>query len=207
MIKAVLFDVGGVIVEPGDQLNEFVKIFKPQDKQKFLSVLESNLGPLRKGIISETEYWRKVCTTFELDPEIVPNNAWTIRYLEMAPIRNEVVDLIRQLRKQYRIILISNTIMPHVKINTTRGLFKNFDDVLNSSEVHLTKDSDAIFRLALARNDLNAKECIFIDDEEKYIRVAESLGIKGILFNNMTQLKKELISLNDAIIQISHNSE
>ena len=89
-------------------------------------------------------------------------------------------------------ILISNTIKAHVEVNKKRGLFDNFDDVLNSNEVHLSKNTPEIFKLALKRNQLDAKECVFIDDIQRFVEIAESLGCKGILFKNVRQLKNEL---------------
>lgn len=114
------------------------------------------------------------------------------RYEETTRIKPAVIELIKNLRKKYKMILISNTIKPHVWVNRRRGLFENFDDVLNSNEVHLSKDTPEIFKLALKRNQLEAKECVFIDDIQKFVEIAESLGIKGILFKNISQLKNEL---------------
>ncbi|MEW6610516.1 MAG: HAD family phosphatase [Patescibacteria group bacterium] len=195
MIKAIMFDAGGVIIEQGDQLDEFAKIFKPKDKQEFWKKINHFAGLLCKGEISESEYWKRLAESEGVNPDIIPQKLWTKGYEETTKVNKDVIDLIKRLHKTYKMILISNTIKPHVDINKKRGLFENFDDVLNSNEIHLSKDTPEIFQLALNRNQLNAEECIFIDDIQKFVDIANSLGIKGILFKDIYQLKKELVSL------------
>lgn len=194
-IKAIIFDAGGVIIEQHNQLDEFAKIFKPSDKQLFWKKIKHYVGPLHKGEISEKEYWKRIANSENIDPKIIPQNLWTKNYEKTTKINKSVVDLIKNLRKNYKTILISNTIKPHVIVNRKRKLFENFDDVLNSNEVHLLKDASEIFKFALERDKLDAQECVFIDDIQKFIKIANSIGIRGILFKNINQLKKELVSL------------
>jgi putative hydrolase of the HAD superfamily len=192
MIKAIIFDAGGVVIEQGKQLDEFAKIFKPKNKQEFWEKINHLVGPLCKGEISENEYWRRLAESENVDPRIIPANLWMKGYEETTRIKPSAIELIKNLRKKHKIILISNTIKPHVQVNRRRGLFGNFDDVLNSNEVHLSKDTAEIFKLALKRNQLDAKECVFIDDIQRFVKIAGSIGIKGILFKNVSQLKNEL---------------
>ncbi|NTU69886.1 HAD family phosphatase, partial [bacterium] len=42
---------------------------------------------------------------------------------------------------------------------------------------------------------INPEETIFIDDREKNVKVAQSLGIKGIIFKNKNQLIKDFNNL------------
>lgn len=192
MIKTIIFDAGGVVIEQGKQLDEFAKIFKPKNKKEFWKKINHFVGPLCTEEISESEYWRRIAESENVDPKIIPSNLWIKGYEETTRVNPSVVKLIKSLRKKYKMILISNTIKPHVDINRKRGLFENFDDVLNSNEVHLSKDTPEIFKLALKRNQLDANECVFIDDIQRFVKIAKSLGIKCILFKNVGQLKNEL---------------
>ncbi|MDD4877669.1 MAG: HAD family phosphatase [Candidatus Nanoarchaeia archaeon] len=195
MIKAMLFDAGGVIVKTGNQISMFARIFRPKNKQKLWEKINHYNGPLCAGKMSEKEYWRIIAKSEGIDPGKIPDNLWAKNYEKTTKIDPKMVSLLKRLRKRYKTILISNTIKPHVIINKKRGLFDNFDDVINSNEVHLSKDTKAIFKLALKRNHLKAKECIFIDDIQKFVDIAKSAGIHGIRFRNVRQLKKELSRL------------
>ncbi|MBU2638889.1 MAG: HAD family phosphatase [Nanoarchaeota archaeon] len=195
MIKAILFDAGGVIIKSGNQINIFAKIFRAKNKHKLWEKINHYVGPLCAGKMSEKEYWKIIAKSEGIDPKNIPDNLWAKNYGKTTKIDHKMMALIKSLRKQYKTILISNTIRPHVIINKKRGLFDNFDDVINSNEVHLSKDTKSIFQLALKRNHLKAEECIFIDDIQKFVDIAKSAGIPGICFRNVSQLKKELSRL------------
>ena len=49
-----------------------------------------------------------------------------------------------------------------------------------------------IFKLALKKAKAKPEECIYIDDRAVHVETAESLGMKGIVFESPQQLKKEL---------------
>ncbi len=55
-----------------------------------------------------------------------------------------------------------------------------FKDVVVSAHERLVKPDPAIFELFLARNELDAEECLFIDDSAANIATAESLGFDTI---------------------------
>jgi putative hydrolase of the HAD superfamily len=198
-IKAIIFDAGGVVIDPGKQLDEFTTIFKPKNKQKFWEKINHHLGPLCTGKMSEEKFWTIIAKSENFDPEKVPPNLWVKNYEKTNKINKRVVEFIKELRNKYKTILVSNTISPHVQVNRRRGVFDHFDDVLNSNEVGLSKDTSEIFKLVLKRNRLRAEECIFIDDIQKFVNVAGSLGIRGILFKNIGQLKKDLAGFGATI--------
>ncbi|MBQ7926943.1 MAG: HAD-IA family hydrolase [Lachnospiraceae bacterium] len=58
-----------------------------------------------------------------------------------------------------------------------------FDEKIVSGEVHLRKPDRAIFECALEKLKCKAKDCIFVDNSVKNLRVAEELGMETILFN------------------------
>ena len=82
------------------------------------------------------------------------------------------------------------------KIITSKEFHGIFDVLLFSCEVKMTKDSHAIFLLALDKLKLKPEECIFVDDTKKFVEVARSLGINAIQFKNAEQLKSDLINFD-----------
>ena len=67
-----------------------------------------------------------------------------------------------------------------------------FKDAVVSGEHKMLKPDAAIFELLLQRNNLKAKDCIFIDDSFDNVTAAAGLGFETIHFTPETVLKLEL---------------
>lgn len=67
-----------------------------------------------------------------------------------------------------------------------------FDDIVLSGDVKIIKPDRRIYAVLLERIGRPAAECLFIDDSEANIAVAEELGFETILFKSPEQLKDEL---------------
>ena len=68
----------------------------------------------------------------------------------------------------------------------------SIDNYVVSSSVHLAKPEPAIYQLLLSRYNLNACECIFIDDRKDNVDAAISLGMSGIVYPGTA---KQLVSI------------
>ena len=80
--------------------------------------------------------------------------------------------------------LLSNDVLEWSEFLTEHhGMNPYFKDKIVSGEVHLRKPDRAIFECALERLQCKAKDCIFVDNSVKNLRVAEELGMETILFN------------------------
>ena len=175
MIKTIIFDSGGVIVDSSALLNLFVAVFQPKNVDKF---------------------WKEIAKSVGMsDNKKIPKDLWTKHYERLAKIDKDVLVIVSKLKKNYKTALISNTIEPHAKINKRLGLFDNFDVVVLSYEVQMTKDEQSIFLFTVKKLGVKPEECVFIDDIQKFVDTAKSFGMKGILFKNAEQLKKELADL------------
>lgn len=195
MIKAIIFDAGGVIIKEGSHLDVISEYFDSKDKQKLWQKLNQMAGPLCRGKITEKEYWKKVAKSEGIDSKKIPDNLWVKGYKKHTEINSELMRLIKNLKTNYTVILLSNTIKSHVKINKKRKLFDPFDDVINSNEVHLSKHDQKIFELVLERNQLESNQCVFIDDIKDFVEIANQIGMHGILYKDIDQLKKKLLEI------------
>ena len=68
-----------------------------------------------------------------------------------------------------------------------------------SYKIGIVKPQKGIFEHALKELKLSASECVFIDDDEKNITAAKSLGFKAIHFKNNKQLAEDLELLGIAV--------
>lgn len=96
-----------------------------------------------------------------------------------------------------KIIIVSDHINEHiVEIMCEHvDLFAMTYDQLWSCDVGMIKRDTGFFPYLLDLYDLDAAECIFIDDSDKNIEVAEAAGIKSIQFHDAYQLEAELVAL------------
>ncbi|MBS0480246.1 MAG: HAD-IA family hydrolase, partial [Proteobacteria bacterium] len=75
------------------------------------------------------------------------------------------------------------------------AFFAPFRDVVVSGDEKLMKPDAAIYRLALDRFGLQAKETVFVDDNAANVAGANAVGIHCLLFTGEPQLRADLRSL------------
>ena len=71
-----------------------------------------------------------------------------------------------------------------------------FDGTLVSGVEKLAKPDPAIFRLLLNRYELQAQDCLFIDDSKTNIEAAAGIGFETHHFRTAAGLRQELIAAN-----------
>lgn len=72
------------------------------------------------------------------------------------------------------------------------GFLNIFRDVVVSGEVGMLKPDREIFELFLARNDLTAGSCLFIDDSRHNVEGSRAVGMDAIHFESPEQLRRDL---------------
>jgi 2-haloacid dehalogenase len=70
-------------------------------------------------------------------------------------------------------------------------VFGMLDGIVMSGEELVGKPDARIYQILLERYGLKAEECVFIDDRESNIQGGEAVGIRGIVFENCEQAKRE----------------
>ena len=78
-------------------------------------------------------------------------------------------------------------------------LFKNIDGWIVSCDYSTVKKEGKLFAILLNKYNLNASKCLFIDNNNNNIAIANNYGIKGFLYNKNThkELYKLLSELKD----------
>lgn len=72
-------------------------------------------------------------------------------------------------------------------------IFDNFDGIVLSGEVGVTKPDPAIYRWLLARHGLRAEQCLFIDDRPDNIETARLMGFHAIVHTDAAALREHLV--------------
>jgi HAD superfamily hydrolase (TIGR01509 family) len=198
MIKAVIFDVGGVILEAGQLEMPVLRLFRPENKEEFWQDLNVKFSPLCRGEGTLLDFWKNLAKDHGKDiPEKELKRLWTDEFKDNLIIDKEVSELIAKLKKNYRLAIISNAIGEHTKMLADNPQFvklrESFDLVIFSNEVKMAKDNKDIFLYTLGKLKLKPAECVFTDDTKQFVDVARSVGINAIQFKNIVEFKKYLV--------------
>lgn len=113
----------------------------------------------------------------------------------MAPNRQVLDYVSKQLRPKYKIGIISNVMAEYIHLILSEDDMKLFDDVVLSYKVGVAKPDVEIYKLSLQNLGVKPHEAIFVDDQQRYVEAAEGLGMKGVYFQNFEQMKAELEKL------------
>jgi putative hydrolase of the HAD superfamily len=194
-VEGILFDFGGVMAT----------FFRPDLFRSIEGRLGLEAGTLseilwrstdwrlaEKGLIDDEEYWQRSAPRLNLHaPEAVERLRQEIYAdIEVDP---RMTDLVRLLRRHYRLGLLSNTSARDPdRLLANYGLEGLFDVAVLSAAEGLAKPDPEIFRRALQRLGTAPQATIFVDDYEPNTRAAAELGIRAIHFVGYEDLVSEL---------------
>jgi putative hydrolase of the HAD superfamily len=193
MIKTVIFDLGGVYFSDGTK--RAIRIISEQYKlseQKVKDVLKGKLGTkYRIGELSDNEFWNEAKKYWRLEvPSEDLANIWLEGY---KPIEGTSAIIDRLNSAGYEVLFLSDNVQERVNYLEKRYPFLDkFKDGIFSHLVHTRKPDLAIYKMVLEKSANLAEECIYIDDKTELLEPAEVLGIKGIVFENASQLELAL---------------
>lgn len=107
----------------------------------------------------------------------------------------DVVDLVRQCRARAKVGLLTNATSRLAEDLEALGVEDDFDAVINSSEVGAAKPDADVYRAALKALDVVPAETVFVDDTSRHVEGANVAGLRGILYDGVNALRRELHSL------------
>ncbi|MFN8308363.1 MAG: HAD family phosphatase [Chitinophagales bacterium] len=197
-IYTLIFDIGNVIIDIDyDQLMQgFKKIAKEDFRNKISATnQESIFDRFEKGMADADEFrnaLRPFLKESTSDAEI--DTAWNSLIIGFP---EEKFLLLETLRKQYRILALSNINAIHLAYIDAqvqqrfgqRSLRHFFDKVYYSFEVGARKPEAAIYQRVLNEESVPAEEMLFIDDLEKNTAAAAAMGIQTYTLEHRGNLK------------------
>jgi len=192
MIKAVIFDFGGVLAEEG--FREGLKAIamknglNPDDFFKTAEHIIYETGYVT-GIADESIFWRALREKtgikgrdYELREEILK------RFL-LRPEMFKYVDNIRFAGLVAAILSDQTNWLD--EINEKTPFYRYFDFIFNSYKIRKSKRDSSIFSEICLRIGVRPSETIFIDDNIRNINAAESEGLKTIHFINIADFEEK----------------
>jgi len=196
-MKVIVFDIGGVVIHDQGLKAKVQAAFPSVSTDRLWQSLNAALLPACRGEASRVTCWQRLAAEFAVSPPAETLAAlWdTADFVDGIEINHEVVELVRSLRHRYKLGVVSNTMHEHAVALQQMGIYEEFDEIILSHEVGLTKDDARIFQVALSRLQLEPQDVIFVDDFAAYVEVARSVGMQAILYTNTPSLTASLKNL------------
>jgi len=202
-VKNIIFDFGNVFFDLDYSLTEqgLSEVLGWTFRFDMKHGMERTLQQYETGKINtETFIWRiqKKSKHNPQGREVI--NAWNAMLLK---ITKERIDFLLQLRKSYKVYLLSNINELHAKyednyIKKKLGFnrFKEdcFDKVYYSHLIHLRKPNKNIYRYVIKDAKITPHETLFIDDRLENVEAAKSCGLHVVLHDPKYEITKKFKS-------------
>jgi epoxide hydrolase-like predicted phosphatase len=197
MIKAILFDLGGVVVF--NDLNAQLKDFSEElniDIEILRELEIENHIKLILGKKSVKEFCSSIKSRFSLGQDsLTLSLIWNRIYNTHAKLNFELLEKLKELKKDYKLGLITNIEDLPAQTHQRQRLYQNFKVSLLSCRIGVAKPDIKIYARAISSLGLKGSECIFIDNKKSNLVPAKEFGMKTILYKDNEQLFKDLKKL------------
>ncbi|MDR1895396.1 MAG: HAD family phosphatase [Prevotellaceae bacterium] len=197
-IKNIIFDLGGVILD----INRAGAVKK--FKEIGLHNIEELIDPYRQkgiflkieeGSISREDFYAEIR---KLIGRPVKNEDIDQGWLDfLLPVKQEKLDFISELRREYKVFLLSNTnaiIMEWAQSNTFspagKPLNYYFDEMYLSYKLGCMKPDIEIFHKTIKLSGVNPSETLFIDDSRANTDAGNLAGFQTFWFKEGSQFQE-----------------
>lgn len=203
MLKAVLFDMDGVIVDTEPLHHKaYYMMFDAFNIEVSTSLYESFTGQSTKGIC------KQLCAHFNLDndpEELVQTKRNNFTKLFHEDPSLELIDGVFDLIKNYHANGIILVLASSASMFTINNVFKRFEldsyfiAKFSGADLKASKPHPEIFEKAARASGFQRNECMVIEDSTNGIKAAKSAGIYCIAYNSENS-KNQDYSLANRII-------
>lgn len=198
---AVLFDAGGVLVQPGG----FAALDKwaaghEMTRAEILDHRRAAIGPGWEGGRTISEIHALLVAGCRITPDELPDL--------LAALHDGVVDpvlaaFVTALRRRYRVGIVMNNGEDARRLVCERlGLDGLADVIVISAEEGVAKPNPEIYLTAAARLGVAPQRCLFVDDTQVCVDGAEAVGMSAVRF---TSTDETLLAVRRRLGVIEHD--
>ncbi len=183
MISSIIFDCFGVLTT--DAWLPFKAHYFSSNPVQFDRASELNKQS-DAGLISYELFLNEVGTMSDMSGEAV-------RQAISNNVPNEALfDYVRELKQTYKIGLLSNASGDWLSDLFTEEQLALFDATALSYDTRQAKPRAEAYETIADRLNEAVGNCVFIDDQERFVAGAIEAGMRGLWYRDMLQLKREL---------------
>jgi HAD superfamily hydrolase (TIGR01509 family) len=197
-IKAIIFDMDGVLIEAKDwhyeALNKALKLFGFEISRYDHLITYDGLPTSRKLNMLTKERGLPV-KLHKFINTMKQKYTMEITHVECRPMFQHEYALSNLKAKGYKLALASNSIRNTIEVMLTKSnLITYLEFYLSNQDVEMPKPSPDIYLKAIERLNLRPEQCLILEDNENGIRAARESGahvmvvndVKDVTFQNIT---------------------
>lgn len=198
MIKGIIFDYGNVVGKDPtsyiyDTVSKTFRVSIRRMKREFSKFVFLTM----KNRISKREFWKLFAESLGISDYRRLRKVWLAEFRKRAGINQNMVFLLRELRKNYKLGLLSNKAFFYRKASISKLMNRIFHVIINSHEVGMRKPEEKIYLLMLKKMNLKPEECLIIDDSRRNLSYPKKIGMRAIYFKSFKSFKSEFNKLLD----------
>ena len=196
-LRAVIFDYGRVLTGPPDPAAyaELLRI-TGLTADRLDQFYWKDRNAYDEGKLTGIGFWRQIVRNEGLnlsEPAIEELNLWDARMWTRGD--QVMLDWQLAIKRHGLLTAIVSNMGDSVHEHMVRELrwLSRFDVLVWSYQLGIAKPDPAIYRYALEKLGTQPAETLFIDDKAENVEAAVALGMKGIIFSDVTKLRTDLI--------------
>lgn len=200
MIKTLLFDLGGVLLNLDKEacIQSFINLGYKDVRSMITNYRqEGMLRLLESGLVTPDEFCdgiRKLVGK-EVEDEVIKEAVRSF----LLDIPMYKLEYLAELKKNYHIVMLSNTSSIAIEYIyrrnlTSRGLKLDnyFDECYYSFELKSMKPDDECFERMIEQSGLDPKETLFLDDSMANLEASKKFGFQTFYAKEYTDWREEL---------------
>ncbi|MBV5312726.1 MAG: HAD family phosphatase [Prolixibacteraceae bacterium] len=188
MIKAIIFDMDGVLV---DSEPFHIEIEKQQFLMNQLSI--TNEEHHRYMGVATKVMWEQIAERHSLNASVEElteqNRIESIRFfteVKEIPVMPGLIDLLEKLQqKKYPMAVASSSFPEIIELILERtGIRKYFHVVVSSQEAGKSKPEPDVFLLAARKLKVMPNDCMVVEDSKNGIKAAQAAGMSCVAYQS-----------------------
>ncbi len=194
MIKAIIFDYGNVVARFDNRLLlQNILPFSGKSREELEAQVYHSTDlhiQYETGLITSDEFFAQIKEIADLD---ISKQDFIAQFCDIFTPIHSTHGLIKSLKSTYKLGLLSNTNEWHFDHAIKKSpVYPAFDAVSLSFQVKAMKPDPKIYLDMAAKLSLPPNQCVYIDDIQKNVDGANTLGFHALLYTNHQILLTDL---------------
>lgn len=186
----IVFDLGNTLIRFDHKISagKIAQLSNIDAAKVYDTFFDSGITrPFERGHLSPAEFHRKAAALLGFD---IPFEEFKKIWNDIFWADDDMCELARELKKNYKLVLLSNISSLHYEhIRNKFDIINIFDEVILSFEVGAIKPERKIFDELVRRAGGAREKLFYIDDREDLIAAASGMGIESVRFENVYKLR------------------